>query len=114
MDDATDLPVRPAAYAVLLALAEAPRAGFEVMERANASLPGRPILGPGSLYRLLRELRRAGWVERVPAPGDPEEETDDRRSYHALTDLGRQVVRAETARLLRAMRAAGVLGGGAG
>lgn len=114
MSGPLDLPLRPAAFAILLALTEGPRAGFEAMVRANASLPGAPILGPGSLYRLLRELRGKGWVERVPPPDGADGEPDDRRSYHALTPRGRAVVRAETERLLRAMRAAGVLEAGEG
>ena len=53
------LPLRPVACAVLAALAHGPRPGIDVLEAVNATVPGRPILGPGTLYRLLRELRQA-------------------------------------------------------
>lgn len=104
------LPLRPASFAVLLALVDGPHAGFEIMERANASLPGQPILGPGTLYRILRELRGSDWVVRVDTPPGEHAGRDERRSYHALTSLGRRVMRAEAERLARAMGDAGVLG----
>lgn len=109
MDPNEQLPLRPVAFAVLLALAEGPQAGFEVMERANSSLPDAPILGPGTLYRILRELRQWGWVHRVEAPAGALEGEDERRSYHALTPFGRRVMAAEASRLARAMAAAGML-----
>src|SRR5262245_58802776 len=68
-DVARHLPLRPVACAVLAALAHGPRAGIDVLDAVNATVPGRPILGPGSLYRLLRELRQ----EKLIARGDPDE-----------------------------------------
>lgn len=108
------LPVRPTAFAVLLALMEAPRAGFEVMERANAADPGVRILGPGSLYRILRELRRQELVRRVEAPDDAPAGADDRVQHYGLTELGRAVTRAEAERLGRALAAAGLASEGRG
>lgn len=102
------LPVRPTAFAVMLALVDEARAGFEIMERANEALPGVPILGPGSLYRILRELRREGLVQRVEPSPHQREAGDERRQYHGLTGLGRAVVRAEADRLGRAMELAGL------
>lgn len=104
--DSDSLPLRPAAFAVLAALADRPAAGFEILERANAATPGNPILGPGTLYRLMRELRQAGWIERSASP---EGADDDRRTYHRLTASGRAVLGAEAERLRRTLRAAGLL-----
>ena len=101
------LPVLRAAFAVLAALADAPRPGFEILEVIDESVPGHSILGPGTLYRLLRELRREGWIERTDAPKD--DETDDRRQYHKLTPLGRSILHAEAARLRRTLQEAGLL-----
>ncbi len=97
------LPLRPVACAVLAALAHGPRPGIDVLEAVNATVPGRPILGPGSLYRLLKELRQ----DKLIARGTPEErsegERDDRQVHHVLTPLGDAVLRAELARLRRTM-----------
>lgn len=105
------LPVRPATFAVLAALSDGAAAGFTVLERANEALPGRPILGPGTLYRLLRELRQEGLIARTAAPASDEGARDERRTYHALTALGRGVLRAEAERLRRTLGAAGLLPG---
>ena len=102
-DVARHLPLRPVACAVLAALAHGPRPGIDVLEAVNATVPGRPILGPGTLYRLLRELRQ----EKLIARGDPDERTtaghDDRQVHHVLTPLGEAVLRAELARLRRTL-----------
>ena len=108
-DIAVQLPVRPVAFAVLAALAEGAQPGFEVLERANAHVPRTPILGPGTLYRLLRELRRDGLIERVDAPVEDEGASDERRQYHVLTRFGRAVLEAEAARLRATLYSAGLL-----
>ena len=66
-------------------------------------MPGRPLLGPGTLYRLLRELRLEGLIERHTAGAGS---GDDRHAPHVLTPLGRAVLRAESARLRRILKLA--------
>jgi len=101
------LPVRPSALAVMAALADGPLPGFEILERTNVGL-ARPLLGPGTLYRLLRDMRQEGLIERVDAPpGD--DGADERRQYHELTRFGRAVLSAEAARLQQTLAAAGLL-----
>lgn len=107
----SDLLMKPSAFAVLAALAEGPVAGFGVLERVNRTASGRPVLGPGTLYRLLRELRRSGLIERTVAPASERDVEDDRRTYHRLTRKGTRALEAEAARLRRTMEAAGLLGG---
>ncbi|HET9371328.1 MAG TPA: helix-turn-helix transcriptional regulator [Vicinamibacterales bacterium] len=102
------LPLRPAACAVLAALADEPRPGIEVLDAVNATVPGRPLLGPGTLYRLMRELRQEGLIARAEpdeAPGD------ERQVHHALTPLGQAVLKAELARLQRTILLAGAVDG---
>lgn len=93
------LPLRPAACAVLAALAERPCAGIEILEAVNRTVPRRPLLGPGTLYRLLRELRHDGLIARAGAREAP----DERQVPHALTALGRKVLGAEVRRLERTL-----------
>lgn len=105
---AARLPLRPTALAVLAALADGPRSGFGILERANEALPVRPILGPGTLYRVLRELRQEELIEQVAAPPG-EEAGDERRHYHGLTAEGRATLLAEAARLRHALASAELL-----
>ena len=102
---ARHLPLRPVACAVLAALSEGPKPGIDIMEAANATVPGHPILGPGSLYRLLKELRHDKLIARSDgAGGNP---ADERQVHHVLTPLGDLVLRAEVARLRRVITLAG-------
>ena len=92
------LPLRPAACAVLAALADAPRPGIDVLEAVNATVPGKPLLGPGTLYRLIARLLEEGLITETPAPTRADRD-DVRRKYYALTPRGRQVLTAEVGRL---------------
>lgn len=91
-----ELPLSPNTLVVLAALAEGPLPGIDILQ--SAAGPGVRILGPGTLYRLLRDLRRNGCVERVSTPPS-EAGTDDRRQYYALTPHGRRLLSLETERL---------------
>src|SRR5262245_12669075 len=84
------LPLRPVACAVLAALADGPKPGIDVMDAVNATVSGRPILGPGSLYRLLKELRHEKLITRAGAGADSP--ADERQVNHQLTPLGELVL----------------------
>jgi DNA-binding PadR family transcriptional regulator len=96
------IPMRPTAFAVLAALSDAPRPGIEILDHVNMTLPGQRLLGPGTLYRLMRDLRQAGLIART-TPRDKRDVTDERQSYHELTWLGRSVLAAESRRLRRTL-----------
>jgi DNA-binding PadR family transcriptional regulator len=94
------LPLRPGVLALLAVLSEGARPGVQILARLDEIDCG--ILGPGTLYRLLRELRQQGLIERVEPPeGTPIE--DDRQSFHGLSPLGSAVLEAESARLRRTL-----------
>ena len=60
-------------------------------------------LGPGTLYRSLKELAAVGLLREAAAPtaGD-----DPRRKYYELTDPGREQLELEARRLERIVDAA--------
>lgn len=91
------LPVRPATFAVLAALGDGPRPGIDILDRVNGTVRRPRLFGPGTLYRLLREMREAGLITRTSSGDDGPR--DERRVHHALTALGSAVLRAETERL---------------
>jgi DNA-binding PadR family transcriptional regulator len=92
------IPLRSSAFAVLAVLAAGPRPGIEILDHIHATLPGSQMFGGGTLYRLLRDMRDEGLIER-PGP----EHADRRQVRHGLTPLGRAVLAAEAARLERTL-----------
>jgi len=85
------MPLKPADFHVLLALAAGPRHGYGIMKEVERESGGAVRLEIGSLYRLLERLLEEGLLE----PGD----VTDRRRYFKITRLGRRVLRAEATRL---------------
>ncbi|HEV7180830.1 MAG TPA: helix-turn-helix transcriptional regulator, partial [Candidatus Baltobacteraceae bacterium] len=59
-------------------------------------------LGPGTLYRLIKQMLADGWISEVHKI-DPE---DPRRRYYKLTPWGRRIARAEAERLADIVRVA--------
>ena len=106
------LPLRPGPLAVLASLAGGPAPGIAMLEHAERMGAGSAVLGPGTLYRLLRELSGDGLIERTAAPAHADGAGDDRRQYYALTQLGRAVLEAEAERLRRTLADAGLLPAG--
>lgn len=92
------LPLTPAVFHVLLALADRERHGYAVMQEVEETTGGRVSMGPGTLYGTIKRLLAAGWIEESDERPDPEID-DRRRRYYRLTELGRRVAAAEAARL---------------
>jgi DNA-binding PadR family transcriptional regulator len=87
--------LRPTVFAILLVLNESPLHGYGIMKAVNERLRHRAILGPGTLYRTLKELRDAGLITRAEAPAAE----DARRQYYKLTEAGRIAAADEAARM---------------
>jgi DNA-binding PadR family transcriptional regulator len=105
------LPLTPAVFNILLALADGASHGYAIMREVEALTGGRTRLGPGTLYRSVQRMLVDGLiVELAPAGDDPEE--DERRRRYRVTPLGEAVTRLEARRLadlVDAARARGVL-----
>ena len=99
------LPLPPATFHILLALADGELHGYAIMKGVAARSEGSVRLGPGTLYGALKRLLAAGLVEEGGERADPER-GDERRRYYRLTRLGLSVARAEARRLDAMVRAA--------
>jgi DNA-binding PadR family transcriptional regulator len=91
------LPLTPAVFHVLLALAGGERHGYAIMQEVAESTGGRIKMGPGTLYGTVKRLLEAQLIEESDERPDPHLD-DERRRYYRLTGVGEEVVRAETRR----------------
>ena len=99
------LPLTPAVFHILLALADAERHGYGIIKEVEARTGGAVRLGPGTLYGSIRRMLEEGLIEESDERPDPEAD-DERRRYYRLTDFGRRVATAEAQRLAALVSAA--------
>jgi DNA-binding PadR family transcriptional regulator len=99
------LPLTPAAFHILLSLAGGERHGYGILQDVAAATEGQMRLGPGTLYRSIKQLLEAGLIVEAGQRTDPAL-SDERRRYYQLTDVGRRVAQAEAARLAQLIRLA--------
>ena len=92
------VPLTPAVFHILLALADGPKHGYGIMKEVEGVADGQVKMGPGTLYGSIKRMLATGLVEEVDERPDPERD-DERRRYYGLTKFGRGVLAAEVRRL---------------
>lgn len=110
-EPAAFLPLTPAVFNILLALAEGEKHGYAIMLDVEDNTDGQMTMGPGTLYGSLKRMLKAGLVAETDERPDPNLD-DQRRRYYTLTGLGDRVLRLEAERLasqVNAARARGIL-----
>ncbi len=95
--------VRPAVFHILLALAKEDLHGLGIAKAVDDATGGAVALGPGTLYRSLKETVRDGLIMDAVAP---DAESDPRRRFYRISGTGRDVVQAEAERLARIVEVA--------
>lgn len=91
------LPLKPAAFHILVALGDGPRHGYAIRSAVEELTSGAVTLWPVTLYGSIRELTEAGLI--APTNVKAGAGDDARRRYYELTQVGRRVLASETARL---------------
>jgi DNA-binding PadR family transcriptional regulator len=99
------LPLTPAMFHILLALADKERHGYEIMREVDERTEGKMRVGPGTLYGSIKRMLNDGLIEELDERPDPELD-DERRRYYRLSDLGRRVATAEAERLDKLVKSA--------
>lgn len=99
------LPLTPATFHILLALADRERHGYDIMREVDERTEGKVRMGPGTLYGSIKRLLSDGLVQELDERPDPELD-DERRRYYRLTDFGLRVATAEAERLAQLVKAA--------
>lgn len=87
------LPLTPAMFYVLVALADGDTHGYQILKDVDQLTSGEVRLSTGTLYGIIKRLLSDGLIREFGRSDDTR-----RRSYE-LTAFGRDVARAEAARL---------------
>lgn len=96
------LPLTPAMFQILLALADGNKHGYAILKDVSRRSEGKIRLSAGTLYGNLARLESAGLI--AESSKRPEFSLDDeRRRYYRLTDFGREVAVAEARRMEEAI-----------
>ena len=99
------LPLTPAVFNILLALADGEKHGYGIMQEVEANTKGQVLMGPGTLYGSIKRMLQADLIEESDERADPEMD-DQRRRYYKLTALGRRTLRMEAERLAAQVKVA--------
>jgi DNA-binding PadR family transcriptional regulator len=99
------LPLTPAVFHILLALADGEKHGYVIMQEVEAVSDGSVNMGPGTLYGSIKRMLKAGLIIESDERPDPDMDHQQRR-YYKLSGFGEHVLRAEAARLEAVVRAA--------
>ena len=94
-DPADLLPLTPAMFHVLVALADGDTHGYAIMKDVEQLTGGAVRLSTGTLYGIIKRLLADGLIREAGV----HTRGDERRRSYGLTPFGKDVARAEAARL---------------
>ena len=89
----------PAQFHILLTLAEGERHGYGIMQEIRRRTDGAVELGPGTLYRSIKQLLALGFIVELDNGSDPGPDSGKKRRPYALTPLGKAKTADEAKRV---------------
>lgn len=89
------LPLTPAVFFILFALADGEKHGYAIMQQVRTLSEDKVPMGPGTLYTTIQRLLDLELIEET-APGGRD---DERRRYYRLTRAGKALLQAEISRM---------------
>jgi DNA-binding PadR family transcriptional regulator len=89
------LPLTPAMFYVMVALADGQTHGYAILKDVEQLTNGSVRLSTGTLYGIIKRLLNDGLIRESGALS----KGDERRRSYDLTAFGREVAKAEAARL---------------
>lgn len=99
------LPLTPAVFHILLALADGEKHGYAIMQEISERTGGTMRMGPGTLYGSLQRMLKDGLIVEELKTGSLTAR-DERRRYYRLAGFGQRVLQAEARRLQALVRVA--------
>lgn len=100
------LPLAPHDFQVLLSLLDRDLHGYALIKDIEDRTDGETVLGTSTLYAALKRMEEGGLLEEAPGLGR-QTSGGPRRRYYRITELGREVARAEGLRIRRLDRMVG-------
>ncbi len=97
-DPTAYLPLTPAVFHVLLALADGDKHGYAIMKNVRQRTDGKVRLSAGTLYGIINRLLGDGMIVETRDRPSPALD-DERRRYYRLTRFGREVAIADANRM---------------
>jgi len=91
------VPLTPAMFHVLLALADEDKHGYAILKEVAEQTNDEVQLSTGTLYGIIKRLLETGMIKEVRKPAARND--DSRRRYYRLTETGREIAVAEAKRL---------------
>ena len=92
------LPLTPGMFQVLIALADGEKHGYAILKEVARRTGGEVTLSAATLYTIVRRFVQEGVIAESAERPDPSLD-DERRRYYRLTPFGRDVAKAEAARM---------------
>jgi DNA-binding PadR family transcriptional regulator len=99
------LPLSPAMFQVLIALADGDKHGYAIIKEVARRTDSEVKLSAGTLYAIIRRFEEEKVIDECEQRPDPSLD-DERRRYYRLTPFGREVAQAEGRRMESALRMA--------
>jgi DNA-binding PadR family transcriptional regulator len=98
------LPLTPAVFFILFALAEGEKHGYAIMQTVSRISGNQFRMGPGTLYTTIQRLLDLTLIEETESAGQSDHE--NRRRYYKLTRRGKAVLAADLSRMESVVRLA--------
>ena len=93
-----------AQFHILLALVEGELHGYGIMQEVQQRTGGTMELGPGTLYRSIKQLLSRGFIAEVDTGREGQSDAGKPRRSYALTTAGRRATAEEAQRLRSLVR----------
>ena len=99
------LPLTPAVFFILFALADGEKHGYAIMQSVSRISDDQLRMGPGTLYTTIQRLLDLGLIEETESVGG-QSDHENRRRYYKLTRTGKAVLAADLSRMESVVRLA--------
>jgi DNA-binding PadR family transcriptional regulator len=97
------MPMTPAVFYTLFALARDEQHGYTIMQSVSTLSEGAVSMGPGTLYLTIQRLVDLALIEETTQEKRVEER-ERRRRFYRITQVGRRAFELETQRMKAVLR----------